>query len=175
MKVTDMSVKRHVPERGLVGQRLGSAGFTLLEVLIVVALIGTLSAGFAWSMSVADDAARLRNAGDDLAIMLVTVATQASLTAAPYRIAIEPGRGQFTVEQLFLNGDGRPIEHALPGGVTIAAVILDGELMREPVELVIQPSGYVRTFGVKLAYGQSSRTVHWDPGQQIVRTDREQR
>ena len=144
--------------------RAGGPGFTLLEILLVVAVMAVVSAGVAFSLISVDAQSRLRRAGEDLEIWLSSICTQAAMTQRPHRIELRPGHSVVGVQALSGGGSAAELEHELPRQVAIDAVRLEQQtLTQKPVQLLVQPSGYLRAFSVRLACGEARQWVRWDP------------
>ena len=81
---------RRLPRPRLHGRRV--AGLSLLEMLLVVALIAVVGLITASGMRGGIDGMRLRNAGKDIANQLRMVRAQAIARGEPQRFVIEPAR-----------------------------------------------------------------------------------
>ena len=125
-----------------------SAGFTLLELLIVLVIMGVLVAVGAGALSVE------RNPLYTGAQALVTASSTALLLNAPVTLEL----GQTFMEISSENGD-RPLREAFPKGMS-AASIDEHYLLGGSQKLLFHPLGVVQEHVVHLQSGQDTLSVY---------------
>jgi len=133
-------------------------GFTLIELLVVLLIMGIVL-GLATVKLMPDDASRLRQAGEQLALLL----ENAGLEARSSGVAMAwVGKRN---EYLFFKRNERGVwesvdagayrPRALGEGVTIAAVELDGKPVELGSRLPLSATSFASPFNIKLSAGTS--------------------
>ena len=142
----------------------GRHGVTLLEMLIVVALIGLLAGISFPSVSAGLETLRLASAADSAASFLNGALNRADRRQEAIEITIDPS------QRMMLARSARPgFEKRLdmPVGVRIAAIsppaAVDGE-ENEPRRFLVYPGGTAPRISVELVNGKGARrSVRIDP------------
>ena len=124
-----------------------SAGFTLLELLIVLVIMGVLVAVGAGALSVEQNPQALVTASS-------TARSRALLLNAPVTLEL----GQTFMEISSENGD-RPLREAFPKGMS-AASIDEHYLLGGSQKLLFHPLGVVQEHVVHLQSGQDTLSVY---------------
>jgi len=82
--------------------------FTLIELILVLAIIGILMAVAAPSLARLRDYNRLDSAGRDMLSMLIQARSRAISEGTPYRLVIDTDRREYWLEQMTGSGFQRP-------------------------------------------------------------------
>jgi prepilin-type N-terminal cleavage/methylation domain-containing protein len=132
-------------------------GVTLLEMLMVVALIGLLVGISFPSVSAGLDTLRLSSAGDSLASFLNSALNRAQRKQQALEVTIAPRENSVEVRSTE-PGFERKLE--MPSGVRIVSVLppLVWE-SDEPRRFILYPGGTVPRFGVELANRKGARRI----------------
>jgi general secretion pathway protein H len=141
------------------------AGFTLLEMLIVLAVMALTLTLFLDRGPPASPALRTRTAAAEVAAALRQARGQAIAGAEPVLLAVDPLQGTYRV------GAGR-VRH-LPPGVAIAALWGEGARRRPIAGIRFGPEGDTSGGRIELAAGsaQARIDVDWLTGRLAVRDD----
>jgi prepilin-type N-terminal cleavage/methylation domain-containing protein len=144
---------------------LPSSGVTLLEMLIVVALIGTLAAISYPSVSSGLDSVRIASSSDNVATFLNSAVNRAERRQVPVEVTIAPKENRLTMTSTEA-GFQRTLQ--LPDGILLEAVLpLQGssaEEAAEPRHLMLMPGGTVPGVGIQLGNRHGAhRVVRLDP------------
>ena len=134
------------PERPPFGQ----TGLTLVEILVVLALIGIATAAATLSVGGANPGRMVAAEAQRLAQRLEAAADEAVVTARPINFAWDAGHYSFAA------ADGTPLgeQHALPDGVALVSTA------RSPARILAD--GYGPALDVKLSSDGHARTVRFD-------------
>jgi prepilin-type N-terminal cleavage/methylation domain-containing protein len=147
-----------------VGRRSEEArGVTLLEMLVVVALIGTLAAISFPSVSSGLDSVRIASSSDDVATFLNSAVNRAERRQVPVEVLISTRERRLTMRSTEA-GFGRVLQ--LPDGILLEAVLppVENEQPGEPRRLIVMPGATVPGVGVELANRHGAhRIIRLDP------------
>ncbi|HXG34357.1 MAG TPA: prepilin-type N-terminal cleavage/methylation domain-containing protein [Bryobacteraceae bacterium] len=146
------------------------AGVTLVEMLIVVALVGLMVSLAFPRISTGADSLRLIGAADSIASLFNAALTRAERRGEALEIAISPSAGRIQVR----SSGGFERDYSLPEGVTVQAVLpplparTDG-----PRRFLVLPGGTVPAIAVELANRRGMRRlVRLDPITGVPHVDR---
>ncbi len=146
------------------------AGVTLVEMLIVVALVG-LMVGLAFPrISTGADSLRLTGAADSIASLFNAALNRAERRGEALEIAIFQSSGRIQVR----SSGGFESDYSLPEGVTVQAVLpaLPGST-DGPRRFLVLPGGTVPAIAVELANRRGMRRlVRLDPITGVPQVDR---
>jgi prepilin-type N-terminal cleavage/methylation domain-containing protein len=151
--------------------RPAPAGVTLVEMLIVVALIGLLAGVSFPSVASGVDTLRLNAAGDSLVSFFNEALNRAERRQQAVEITVLRRERALTARSSEA-GFERRLE--LPQGVTIRAVLPpSGEDEEAPRTFLLLPGGAVPRFGVEFANSRNARrVVRVDPITGVPRVER---
>ncbi|HEY5993671.1 MAG TPA: prepilin-type N-terminal cleavage/methylation domain-containing protein [Gallionellaceae bacterium] len=131
-------------------------GFTLLELLVVLAIMG-IALGMVTLRLMPDDSTRLRQAGEQLALLLENAGLEARSSGAPMAWSAKRGEYRFFrrneqgIWEAVDSGPYRP--RALEEGIAIAAVELDGKPIAFGSRVPLSATSFASPFSVKLSAG----------------------
>ncbi len=130
-------------------------------MLLVVAILGVLAASVAVVVSSAQSGATLRRAGEDAQVFCQAAMAQAAVTQSPVAIRVQPGESHLGYRRIGIGTE--PIQHRLPKGVRLRAVRVNGQVIADrSVQILVQPSGYLGSFGVLFGRGEQQLWLNWD-------------
>ncbi len=149
-----MAGAQHGPVRRL-------AGITLVEMLIVMALI-SLMVGITFpTVSSGLDSLRLRSAGDDIASFLNGALNRAERRQELLELTISKTDNQLSLES---SDPGFVRKLRMPAGVFIKAIEPEDPTYPDgPRRFLLYPGGTVPRIAVEIANGRAARTVRVDP------------
>jgi prepilin-type N-terminal cleavage/methylation domain-containing protein len=146
-----------------VGRANKTRGVTLIEMLVVITIIGLISAVALPSITAGIDSVRLRTASDSIAGFLNAAVNRAERLQQAIVVVISPKDNCLT---LYSNEPGFTRELRMPSGVTIEAVLpkLPGGSDGDEGRLVLLPGAAVPGIGVRIVNEHGSRRlIHLDP------------
>ncbi|MCY4361288.1 MAG: GspH/FimT family pseudopilin [Gammaproteobacteria bacterium] len=143
--------------------RAGNAGFTLLELLVVIMLIGVLLSLVAPGL----DRARgggLADSADRLCLTLNQARQEAVLTSRPWRLEVDPAektvRFRYRRDEEFIPLNNPPFtETRLPPGIEIAELTINGQPVAGSGQVYLFPTGAQDAFSLTLVEGERRRTL----------------
>ncbi|HUS05131.1 MAG TPA: prepilin-type N-terminal cleavage/methylation domain-containing protein, partial [Bryobacteraceae bacterium] len=148
-------------EESIVERRVHSAGVTLIEMLVVVALIGLVAAVSFPSVTSGIDSIRLRSATDTVVSFLNAGLNKAERQRQPVEITISKADNTLAMRSLD-PGFFRSVQ--MPEGITIVRLWPEIQGLEETSRsFLLYPDGVVPRLGVELA---NRRGVH-----RVVRVD----
>lgn len=129
--------------------------------MVVVAIVATATVGAGLALRSADSSSRLISAGEELASLLETLSAQAAVQRTPLMIGFVPGQSK--IELLSFDGDKEDIwAHHLSNCVIVEQVELNHQAQPGgPVELMVQPSGYIQDTTIRLGLENKRLSVTW--------------
>jgi len=140
----------------------GERGVTLLELLVVVAIIGLIVGISMPSVAAGLDAVRMVSATDSVASFLNSAVNRAQRRQEPVELIVDFKGNQFSA---YSNDPSYSRELKLPEGVSIDSVTPGEENeQREPRRILILPGGSVPGIGIQLSSQRGTRRlVRLDP------------
>ena len=152
------------------GQLARQAGITLIEMLVVVAVIGVMIAISAPSLGAGIDSVRMASATNSVANFLNAAVNRAERKQLAVEVLISPRKGTFT---MYTNEPGFERELKMPDGILIDGFI---PAVEEPeFRLVLMPGTAAPGFGIKLSNSHGARRiVKLDPMTGFPRVERVQ-
>ncbi len=132
-------------------------GVTLIELLIVVALIGLLAGISFPSVSAGLETLRLSSAGNSLASFLNGALNRAERRQQPIEITIDTQENVVLAQSA---GPGFVRRLEMPDGVRILGVLPPSAVESgQPRRFIVYPGGTVPRFGVELANRKGARRI----------------
>ncbi len=146
-------------------------GVTLLEMLVVVALIGLLVSISFPAVSAGVDSLRLTTASDSTAAFLNAALNRADRVQQAVEITVSPRENSI---QAVSAGPGYERKLDLPGGVRIAEVLpRPVEESDEPRRFILYPGGTIPRIGIELVNAKGARRiVRIDPTTGVPQVER---
>lgn len=143
-------------------RRRNQSGVTLIELLMVVAIIALLAGLTYPTASAGIDALRLRSAGDEVAAFLHRAVGRADRRQEPVEITFQKADGVITSRGVRADSER---ELVLPDGISIAAVLPEPPGFEPPVRsYFLLPGAAFPRIGVVLANRKGNqRVVRLDP------------
>jgi general secretion pathway protein H len=140
----------------------GIRGFTLLEILVVVAIVGIVSALAAVNLFPSDEEVARRESGM-LALAIEGARDEAWFGGRPVALSIEEAR----VRQWHLTGERTwepdlAREKALAEGLRVTGLYVDGETLPPGTRLVFLPDGFGVPFRIALEVRGLARAIEGD-------------
>jgi prepilin-type N-terminal cleavage/methylation domain-containing protein len=137
-----------LPDRGVIGLR-GARGFTLLEIMLVLALIIIMFLGAVPLVTASGGERRLRTAAEDIEGMVR--AQRARAVSSGNRLLLDVREGGF-----YERGNKERPVMALPKGATLSLRAPGGEWGKpDGQEWEFSPAGFVTPYSVRLVEGDS--------------------
>lgn len=147
---------------GAVRQR----GFTLIEILVVLVIIGVM-VGLASVRLMPDDAGRLTDETQRLALLLEQARDQAVASGEPIGFSVEDGRYRFWAldaddQWVPHGGDDLLRERPLGAGVKLLALQVNQAMLAAGERLLFLPSGSNAPFTADLALNAAHARIRGD-------------
>ncbi len=139
--------------------RLGfRAGVTLIEMMVVVAIIGLMIAISFPSVIAGLDSVRMSSATGTVAAFLNSAVNRAERKQQPVALIISV---KDNLIAMYGNEPGSERKLKLPDGVTIQAVLpaIDGETPDQPRQMILMPGGTAPAIGILLANEHGTRRI----------------
>ena len=131
-------------------------GFTLIELLVVLVVMG-VALGMVAVQLMPDDSSRLRQSGEQLALLLENAGLEARSSGVAMAWVGRKTRYQFfqrDEQGLWQSVDGGSFRaRELEEGVSIAAVELDGKPVELGTRLPLSATSFASPFNIKLSAG----------------------
>jgi len=136
-------------------------GVTLIEMLVVIAVIGVVVGVSAPSVSAGLDSVRLASTGDAIASFLNAAVTHAERSEQPVVVVISSQSGAIVAD----GGDGFARRFQVPQGITIDKVLPERkDSDRADRQILILPGGATPAVGVEYSNRHGGRRrVQLDP------------
>jgi prepilin-type N-terminal cleavage/methylation domain-containing protein len=139
-----------------VGNR-AEAGVTLIEMVVVVAVIGLIVAVVAPSMASGLDSVRMASATDDVATFLNSAVNRAERRQQPVMVAISIRENKLV---MYSNEAGFTRELRMPEGIAIESVLPgDVNAGQDGIRLMLLPGASVPGIGVQLVNQHNNRRI----------------
>ena len=136
-----------------------TSGVTMIEMLVVVAVIAIVVGVSIPSISAGLDSIRLASSGDAIASFLNSAVTHAERSEQPVVVAISIKEGTILAD----GGDGYTRRFEMPQGITMDSVLLGGESGGDG-RILILPGGATPAIGVEYSNRHGGRRrVQLDP------------
>jgi prepilin-type N-terminal cleavage/methylation domain-containing protein len=132
-------------------------GFTLIEMVVVVSIIGVLLAVAAPTIGASLDSVRMTTASNDISSFLNSAVNHAERRQQPVLVVIEPKKNLMAA---WSNEPGYTAEASLPDGVRIEAVL--PETQDEPDaarRVLIMPGATVPGIGIQFGNQRGARRI----------------
>jgi prepilin-type N-terminal cleavage/methylation domain-containing protein len=138
------------------------AGVTLVEMVVVVAVVGVIIAVVAPSMASGLDSIRMASATDNVASFLNSAVNRAERRQQPVMLEILPKENRMTMYSLDAS---LAREMVMPEGITIEGVLAgDENNSQNTTRLLLMPGASVPGIGVQLInQHKNRRVVRLDP------------
>lgn len=139
--------------------RARGQGFTLIELLVVLVVMG-IALGMATVQLMPDDRSRLRQAAEQLALLLENAGLEARSSGVTMAWIEEKNQYQFLqrnaqgIWETIDSGSFRA--RTLEEGVTITAVELDGKTLKPGGRLVLSAASFTLPFEIRLSAGAAT-------------------
>jgi prepilin-type N-terminal cleavage/methylation domain-containing protein len=138
-----------------------TAGLTLMEMIVVVAIIAVVAGISFPSISSGIDSVRLRSATDSTAAFLNAAVVRTERRQEPIELIVSPNDSTI---QLLSNEPGFTRLLRMPDGIAIEGVVPSDPDEEGPRRLILLPGAAVPALGIRLANRHGSRrVVHLDP------------
>ena len=139
-------------------KRRGAAGVTLVELLIVMAIIGLMVGVSFPAISTGLDSIRLTSASDSIASFLNGALNRAERRQQVIALIIYPKENKL---EIYSNEAGFTRQLLMPDGVTIEAVLprITDLPDSEPRRLIVMPGSTVPAIGIQIANRRGIRRI----------------
>jgi prepilin-type N-terminal cleavage/methylation domain-containing protein len=139
------------------GLRHLARGVTLMEMMVVMAIIGLITAISAPSITAGLDSIRMATASDSIAAFLNAAVNHAERRQQPVELIISQKDSRLTA---FSNEPGFTREFALPDGILIEAILPQIPEDLEGVRrLILMPGATVPGIGIEFANRRGARRI----------------
>jgi len=140
------------------GSRIkGTAGVTLVEMMVVVGIIGIITALAAPSMSAGLDSVRMASSTDNVASFLNSAVNRAERRQQPVAVIISPKENRIV---MYTNEAGFTRELKMPDGIAIEGVVPVGPGgPQDESRLLLMPGASVPGIGIQLINAHKNRRV----------------
>lgn len=133
------------------------AGVTLVEMIVVVTIIGLITAVMAPSMAAGLDSVRMASATDNVATFLNGAVNRSERRQQPIELIISIKENKLV---MYSNEPGFTRELLMPEGIAIEAVLpRDENGPREAQRVMLLPGGSVPGIGIQLINRHNNRRV----------------
>ena len=152
-------------DRGSNSDAVRRHGFTLIELLVVLVIMG-IALGMVAVRLMPDDSARLRESGEQLALLMENAELQARSSGVP--MAWVGRRNEYMFLQRNKHGGWEFVEtgpfrrRALTEGVTIVSIEFNGKRADLGTRMPISATSFATPFNIKLGAGASALYVVGD-------------
>jgi len=145
------------PQNRRVPRLAPARGVTLIEMMIVVAIVGLMVGITFPAVSTGLDSVRLASATDSLASFLNAAVNRAERRQQPMELIISPKDNLLT---LYSNEPGFTRELRLPEGIAIEAVLpVDPDDPHGARRLILMPGATVPGIGIQIANRRGTRRI----------------
>lgn len=138
-------------------------GVTLIEMIIVVAIIGLMIAIAFPSIAAGLDSVRMSSATGEVAAFLNAAVNRSERRQEAVALTISPKDNTIV---MFTNEPGSEKKLKLPDGVSIQTVLpaIEGETPETPRQMILMPGATAPAVGIQLVNEHGTRRiVHLDP------------
>ncbi len=139
--------------------RTSKRGVTLMEMLVVVAIIGLIAAVSLPSVAAGMDSVRVATASESIAAFLNSAVNRAERRQQPIEVIVLPKEGRLL---MYSNEPGFERELKMPDGIIIETVlpkIDDSTDLQEGRRLILLPGATAPGIGVEIANAHGTRRV----------------
>ncbi len=146
------------------------SGVTLIEMLVVVAIVGIIASITAPSVAAGLDAVRMASATESVAAFLNAAVNRAERRQQAVELVISPRENRLAI---YTNEPGFTRELDLPDGISIDGVLPEDNAGAGDVRrLILMPGASVPGISIRLANRRGGRRlVHLDPMTGFPRTE----
>ena len=139
-------------------KRRGRAGVTLLEMLVVMAIVGLIIAVSYPSASAGLDTVRLATTGDNIATFLNSAVNRVERRQQAIAVVISPAENKLS---LYGSDSGFSSELKLPNGITLEKVFpADAEEQADAARhIILIPGATIPAIGVQFANRHGGRRI----------------
>jgi prepilin-type N-terminal cleavage/methylation domain-containing protein len=136
----------------------GASGVTLIELLIVMAIIGLMAGVSFPAISAGLDSIRLASAADSIAAFLNGALNRAERRQQAVALIVNPRENKL---EAYSNEPGFARELKMPDGITIEAVLpaIPDQPAGEPRRLVVMPGSTAPAIGVQIVNRRGARRI----------------
>jgi prepilin-type N-terminal cleavage/methylation domain-containing protein len=134
--------------------RSSRRGITLIEMMVVIAIVGLIAAISAPSIAAGLDAVRMKSAASEIASFLNSAVNRAERRQLPIEVIISQSKGTLT---MYSNEPGFERELKMPDGISIEAVLPKTEETEH--RLILMPGASVPGIGIQIANSRGGRRI----------------